>query len=249
MTAGRVGRRRHGGRRQDGSRTVHPAARPGTYARARVRDLERALTTALNRAGALDYELPRRRVLELSRALTGDLRRIRELAGDFALDFDLGDGAARGLLRELARQRVFAVLDDGDRRARARDLARRLDRDIARFRGCAQEFAAARELAHAHAGGQLGGPGPVPAADPAAVELAAAPARVAAGLVAYAVHALPVESQARWREEFDGELRELAEGAVSWRVQVGHAVRVTSRVWSLRRAVRAPAPVRGGASG
>lgn len=52
-------------------RGVQPAARPDAYGRARVRDLDGLLVQALNRARALDFELPRRRVLELSLALAG----------------------------------------------------------------------------------------------------------------------------------------------------------------------------------
>ncbi|MGH4014124.1 MAG: hypothetical protein ACRDSL_09395 [Pseudonocardiaceae bacterium] len=72
-----------------------------------------------------------------------------------------------------------------------------------------------------------------------------APGRVSRGLVALAVRVLPARDQPRYREEFHTELVELRR-----RYRLGHALRVLSRTWELRRAltetVRTPdgAPVR-----
>ena len=63
-------------------------ATPGAYARARVRDLDQAIVQALNRARALDYQLPRARVRELAAALADDLRRVRLLAAEFDAELE-----------------------------------------------------------------------------------------------------------------------------------------------------------------
>ena len=212
-------------------------ATPGAYARARVRDLDRALVQALNRARALDYRLPRTRIRELTAALADDLRRIRELAAEF--EPALG-GRAATLLHGLVDRLDLVLVDDLDHLTRARALARRLAEDLDRFRALSDEFVEARQRADTHraAPGRPGSPIP-PAAGSAPV---VAPARAAAGLVAQAVRALPAAHRARWREEFDAELEELAAGAVSRWGQVGHAARLACRVWLLRRALLTRAP-------
>ncbi len=208
-------------------------ARPGAYARARVRDLDRALVQALNRARALDYQLPRARVRELACALADDLRQIRQLAAEFE---PAPDGRAAELVDGLAHRLHFGLVDDLDHLTRSRTLAARLAGDLARFRSLADEFVEAGQRA------DTGRTAPARAAPlpPAAATVAAlAPARMASGLVAQAVRALPSEHRGRWREEFDAELEELAGAAESRWSQVGHAARVTGRVWLLRRALLA----------
>jgi hypothetical protein len=68
------------------------------------------------------------------------------------------------------------------------------------------------------------------------------PVRAADRLVARAAQALPLGDQARYREEFDSELHDLAQDGASRRAQLAHALRISLRVWSLRRALRAPSP-------
>jgi hypothetical protein len=224
MRVGRIGRA-HRGRATD-------EKRPGGYARARVQDLERMLVQAVNRARALDYELSHRRVIDLSAALAGDLRAIREQARMFDRELDLGEHAARELIRELIRPRALVLYADGGfPRPGAQALAAELTADLGRFRDLAQEYVEARELAHVRL--RRFTVDPVVVARPAP-----ATSWMAAGLVAHAVRALPAASRARWREEFDGELRELAEAAVGRRAQVRHAARVAVRAWTLRRALR-----------
>ena len=203
---------------------------PGSYARARVRELDRALVQALNRARALDYQLPRARVRELVVALADDLRQIRELAAEFEPALD---GRAATLLDGLVNGLDPVLVDDLDHSARARSLARRLAMDLDRFRALSDEFVEARQRADTH----LAPSHPVSATAPPV-----APARAAAGLVAQAVRALPATHRARWREEFDAELEELAAAATSRRAQIGHATRVAGRVWFLRRALLARTP-------
>jgi hypothetical protein len=200
--------------------------RPGTYARARVRELDRALLQALNRACALDYQLPRARVRELAVALAADLRRLQMLAAEFEPALA---GTRVGALVEGFAELDVALVDDIGHLPRSRALARRLAADLDRFRSLADEVVAAWEQADTYR-------------RPA---LMAGPAGVAAGLVAQAVRVLPADHRARWREEFDAELRELADTAVSRWAQVGHAVRVTGRAWLLRRALLARAPAEG----
>jgi hypothetical protein len=225
---------------------LREVARPGAYARARVRDLDRSLVQALNRARALDYQLSRGRVHELTVALARDLHQVRLQASEFELELDLEDDRARHLVRGLTRQRDFALIDDYDRSghmARARALARLLGDDLDQVRSLAEELAAAHERADsrhfAYARQQT------PAADAGGGEPAVAPARMAAGLVAHAVRVLPAAHQGRWREEFDAELLEFAEAVATRRTQLRHAVRVAGRAWSLRRALQSPSPAEG----
>jgi hypothetical protein len=206
---------------------------PGSYARARVRELDRALVQALNRARALDYQLPRTRIRELTAALADDLRQIRELAAEFEPSLD---GRAATLLHGLVDRLEVVLVDDLDHLTRARTLARRLAEDLDRFRALADEFVEARLKADTH----RAVPSPLEAATP--LVGSSAPARMAAGLVAQAVRALPAAHRARWREEFDAELEELAMAAASRWSQVGHASRVAGRVWLLRRALLTRTP-------
>lgn len=206
-------------------------ATPGAYARARVRDLDRALVRALNRARALDYQLPRTRIRELTAALADDLRQVRELAGEFEPALD---GRAATLLHGLVNRLDVVLVDDLDHLTRARMLARRLAEDLDRFRALADEFVEARRQADTHRFTR--------SRPPAATVPVVAPAGAAAGLVAQAVRALPAAHRARWREEFDAELEELAASAVSRWGQVGHATRLACRVWILRRALLTRSP-------
>ena len=213
---------------------------PGSYARARVRELDRALVRALNRARALDYHLPRTRIRELMAALADDLRQIRELAVEFE---PAVEGPAATLLHGLAYRIDVVLIDDPRYHARTRALARRLAEDLDRFRSLADAFVEARQKADTH----RAGPGPLELVAPRSGggEPVVAPARAAAGLVAQAVRALPAPHRARWREEFDAELEELAAATTPRWAQIGHAVRVAGRVWSLRRALLARAPAGG----
>lgn len=73
------------------------------------------------------------------------------------------------------------------------------------------------------------GPAPVKSADDAVK--ASTLAGQLGGLIA---RILPPDDQARYAEEFAGELFELASGGVSRFQQIAYAIRLASRVWQLR---------------
>lgn len=66
------------------------------------------------------------------------------------------------------------------------------------------------------------------------------PSPTAGWLVAGLTWLLPPGSRIRYVEEFLGELREIAEQQPGHRPQILHALRLTSRIWALRRALPPP---------
>ncbi len=67
-----------------------------------------------------------------------------------------------------------------------------------------------------------------------------APASVAVRVLARGVQVLPNHAQTRYQEELCSELLELVESGASRRQQVIFTLRLFVRMWSLRRALRAP---------
>jgi len=119
---------------------------------------------------------------------------------------------------------------------RERDLAHDLGRDLARDRALARDHASALDLAGARdrwfsLADSPAGRSAVPDADHA---VSAAAERIVVNLV----RLLPVSSRSRYREEFTAELDELAAAGLTRWAQLGHAGRLTVRIWSLRSAIR-----------
>ncbi|MGH3570211.1 MAG: hypothetical protein ACRDRH_30235, partial [Pseudonocardia sp.] len=56
------------------------------------------------------------------------------------------------------------------------------------------------------------------------------------------VRLLPADVQARYREEFAAELDGLVKDGVTCLAQLAYALRLSTRIWSLRSALRAEAP-------
>lgn len=133
-----------------------------------------------------------------------------------ALDLDLARALALDLARDLARElaRALALVSCLDEAAvRTAEIVQRLE---------------VSDSTHER--------------DVDAGEVVVAPARVVVGLVARVTRVLPVGERARYREKFDAELHDVAQAGVSRRAELAYALRVSVRVWSLRRALRAPSP-------
>lgn len=136
-------------------------------------------------------------------------------------DLNLHDRA-----RDLARDLDLAIARDRDL-ARARDLVSCLDEAAVRTAEIVQRLEVSDSTNERDVG---------------AGEAVLAPARVVVGLVARVTRVLPVGERVRYREEFDAELHDVAQAGVSRRAELAYALRVSVRVWSLRRALRAPSP-------
>ena len=200
---------------------------------ARARDLEHALEHALARDRDRDLardlchvyralERDRDRALGharyLARYLARDLARTRDLALDLALD------RARDLVRDLAHE-----LERARRRAHRWDLAHELERARVYTRDLVLTLEVAVDQL-AQDGERTGS------------RQVIQPGRSAAMVTRWALRWLPVVERARYQEELFAELYDLAESGVSRRAQLGHALRLSTRGWSLRRALRAPSP-------
>jgi hypothetical protein len=183
----------------------------------------------------------------LARAVALDLARATDLAPDCArgpytppLAFDLGRvtdliparDLAWDLARDLTRDLTRPLTCDLTRApARARDLCRALDcaRAPAHARDLARDLDAALARITAH--------------EPAATEdrpreVAVTP--MACQLVAVAARLLPAAHRARYAEEFQGELWDLAEaGAGRWR-QTASAAHQLTKAGHLRTELKAP---------
>lgn len=190
-------------------------ARNLAYARNLAHALARDLALALDRHGTRDSDLAH--ALELTHALTHALDADRTLDRAHALDL------VHTLDRAHARDRAHA----GDR-AHARDLTRDLTRNraIDRAHNCASELIhtldRARDIrvdTRQEGASGAGTDNPVPG-------------RVPRGVVALATRVLPAWGRSRYREEFLGELTELAR-----RERFGYALRVLTRAWTLRHAL------------
>ncbi|HEX6074136.1 MAG TPA: hypothetical protein VFZ32_02605 [Micromonosporaceae bacterium] len=197
---------------------------------------------------------------ELAYYLVSDIDPLHELGPDIARARELARSCARNLDREIVRARNF------DRHiVSARNLAsaRNLGRVHAR---AARDLASIRDLLKAHSlartrAGQLDvvlrsavrkadllyrtwkGRGPQnPAVSSTAPERPPVrPRRVAIRAADIAAKALPVAHRARYRDEYQSELYELAAAGASWWQQMRYAIRLLDRSWELRYELRKPA--------
>lgn len=198
-----------------------------------LRDLDRNANLLLNLDPNSDF------ARTCARAVTCTLHLERTL--DFDLDFDRELTRTLGL--NLARARHFA-------RGLARDLT---PDDRTGGRSLTKELSSARERARQLAEGA------VPSARgridvllavtstggaQSDLELGAAPARSALRVLDRALRVLPRTARGRYREELEAELIELAVAGASRLAQLAYTLRLGGRMWSLRRALRAPAPGR-----
>lgn len=206
--------------------------------------------------------------LDLARVLARDLNRDRDLA----LDLDLGPVVGLARACDCTRDLVLALSDARARfHALARvydsnlargldlacDLARDLARDLIHADASACDLARARVLAHNLADARYSldrlivalereNADAAEAVDGQSASRGCRPSQAVLRLALLTTSLLPTAHRARYREEFEADLRELAE--VCRRAQWRYALGTLTNAWTLRaalrRAQRTPAPRR-----
>lgn len=217
-------------------------------AQARARELD--LTHALTRARGVSFEIARH--LYAARDLVAALTGTRVLERKYARDLQSGAIHALACLEDAIRARdLDGSLQATDALARALDATLRANearilyldavgargRELMSYLQTALDHTLglpsvlARSFAHREAEDHLEAQ-----AEPAAKRTT----RPASSLVATATHLLPAATRARYREEFQSELWEIANGGGSRREQLLYACRQLLRVMLVRAAVLTP---------
>ncbi|MGW6267603.1 hypothetical protein [Streptomyces sp. NPDC055060] len=191
-------------------------------ARTDLRARRLAHTLALQRAGTASSDVDL--AFELADAVTGLHLRARRLPSMIGAPPSPGaeartDHLAQGL--EVAVESAYELVRQLEREhPRGSAQAKRIGYACAQASGLLSEFTTA-----------LHGP----ATAPAALSRQRRVSLTARWLICSAAHVLPASEQARYAEEWRGELWDLA--AEPRRRHLAHAVRVTLRAWTTRRAV------------